>query len=189
MKTTMKMMAVMAVMMGFAFSAMGQQSHYADIVGTASVTAQVSVAKGSDLDFKNVTPGVAKTIDFTNTVTAGTPTTGEKTGRFDITKGANTQITLAFTTLPTDLAGTGDAINEELSIEYTAQLFKDGEIAPHPIATPAQGNTVVVQNSSTTAPYYAASSFQLDLGGTVSPDEAQKAGTYSGTITLTATYN
>ena len=183
----MKFFAVLALT-GFASSAFAQQSDDATITGVAAVTAQVVVTAGTPLDFNNVTPGVAKTINFVETVTAGTATGSETTGHFTITKGANTQVTLAFTTLPTTLAGTGGASGETLPISYTAQLFKAATTA-HPIAAPAQGNTVPVINASTTAPYYATNAFQLDLGGTVSPVNAQVAGTYQSDITLTATYN
>ena len=184
----MKFLAAIGIMMGFAPSTFAQQSDDATIQGVAAVTAQVVVTAGTSLDFKNVTPGVAKTIGFTENVTAGTTTGSETTGHFTITKGANTQVTLEFTTLPTTLAGTGGALGETLPITYTAQLYKLAT-AVHPIAAPAEGNTVPVINASTTAPYYATSSFQLDLGGTVSPINAQVAGTYQSDITLTATYN
>lgn len=187
----MKFLFALALMMGFGLSAFAQvtpQSDNADIKGLANVVAQVAVTKFSDLDFKNVAPGVVKTINFVNTVTAGTTNGGETTGRFDITKGANTQVTLEFTALPTSLDGTGGASGNTLPISYTTQLFKESTTA-HPIAPPAQGNTVIVQNSSTTAPYYATDAFQLDLGGTVTPATTQVAGAYEGVITLTATYN
>jgi len=192
MKTTIKFFAALMVMMGFAMStkAVDPQSANANIVGKASVAAQVTVAKVTDLNFMNVAPGVVKTINFSSAVTAGTANGGETKGQFVITKSANTQVTLDFTTLPTSLAGkTGtDTETKTLPISYTAQLFKTAT-AVHPIAAPEEGNTVPVVNASTTAPYYATDAFQLDLGGTVTPATNQTAGDYESTITLTATYN
>jgi hypothetical protein len=180
-----KFFAALVIMMGFTMGAMAQQNANAVIAGKANVAAQVAVAKVTDLDFKNVTPGVDKTINFVSVVTAGIATGFESTGQWTITKGANTQVTLAFTTLPTTLAGPSAAT---LPIAYTAQLSKAATVA-HPISTPIEGNTVSVANSSTTQPYYATDAFQLDLGGTVSPGAAQTSGAYTADITLTATYN
>jgi len=187
----MRFLATLAIMLVFVMSANAAgQSSNANILGKANVAAQVAVSAGTPLDFKNVTPGIVKTIGFTENVTAGTVTGSETTGHFTITKGVNTQVTLAFTALPTTLNGIATTATEgkTLPVAFTAQLFK-AATAVHPIAAPAQGNTVVVLNASTTAPYYAAASFQLDLGGTVTPDGAQTAGDYESTITLTATYN
>jgi len=180
----MRFFAAIGIMMGFASSTFAEQFADATINGTASVAAQVAVTAGTPLDFKNVTPGVAKTINFINGVTAGTITGSETTGHFFISKGANTQVTLEFTTLPTALVGTSST----LLIAYTAQLFK-ASTTPHPISNPTEGDKVTVSNALTTAPYYATDAFQLDLGGTVSPVDAQVAGTYQSEITLTATYN
>jgi hypothetical protein len=173
------------MVLGFAVGAKAQQSSNATIAGKAKVAAQVAVAKVTDLDFKNVTPGVVKTIGFTNNVTAGIANTGETTGQWTITKSENTQVTLAFTTLPIALDGPSSAT---LPITYTAQLSK-ASTTVHPISAPAQGNTVIVANSSTTQPYYATDSFQLDLGGSVTPAANQTSGDYSANIVLTATYN
>ena len=186
----MKFLATIAIMLGFVLNANAAgQTASGNILGKANVAAQVAVTGGTPLDFKNITPGVPKTIGFTNNVTAGTVTGSETTGHFTITKGVNTQVTLSFTTLPTTLAGKagGTAVGESLPIAYTAQLSKNSDI--HSIAPPVQGNTVPVSNILTTIPFYAAADFQLDLGGTVSPISTQVAGDYESTITLTATYN
>ena len=65
----------------------------ASIQATATVLSALTVAAGQDLQFGNVTPGVNKTVAIAD---AGA-------GRFDITKGANSGVTLSFT-LPTDLS-------------------------------------------------------------------------------------
>lgn len=190
MKTTINFFTVLTILIGFAVNTMGQgQSANANITGKANVAAQVTVTKVTDLDFKNVTPGVQKTINLLGVVTAGTITGGETQGQWTITKGTKTRVTLAFTVLPTALAGivSTPTDGKTLPIAYTAQLSKSG-IDAYAIPAPSQGNTVDV--SQALAPdYYNTDTFQLDLGGTVSPVTNQTAGDYASTITLTATYN
>lgn len=187
----MKFLATVAIMLGFVLNAnaVGQSSN-ASITGKANVAAQVGVTAGTSLDFKNVTPGIVKTIGFTGNVLAGITTTGETSGHFTITKGTNTQVDLTFTTLPTALAGIAATATagKTLPIVFTAQLSK-GAATVHSISSPVQGTNVVVASASTTGPYYATDEFQLDLGGSVTPAGTQTAGDYESTITLTATYN
>ena len=177
--------AALVIMTGFATSAVAQQSDDAFITPKAIVTAQVAVTAGTSLEFKNVTPGVDKTINFAGNVTAGTATGSETAGHFTITKGANTQVTLGLSDLTVDLAGkAGDPnASSTLPITYTHRLT--GLASDYTITTPAS----FVLSQALAPDYYAASTFTLDLGGTVSPINAQAAGEYSTTITLTATYN
>ena len=185
----MKMFAAIALAMGFVSGAMAQgQSKAATIVGKAIVSTQVEVTAGTPLDFKNVAPGVTKTIIFNGSVTAGTATTGETAGHFFITKGVNTNVTLNFTALPNKLVGINDAAGEFLDITYTAQIYKS-TLTAYSLGTPTAASSFSIENSGSTAPYYATDVFQLDLGGSVSPLSTQLAGDYQSDITLTATYN
>jgi len=187
MKTTVKIMAAMAVMMGFAFNAMGQATNTANSTfsGKAVVAAAVSVTKGADLDFKNVTPGVNKTIaakkDAASRVTAGTATGGEAQGYFNITKGADTSMRLTFT-----LPGTLESGTNTLTIDtYKYSIFATSATDDADIAN---GGTVDI-TSADFSNAYQASSFECHIGATVKPTASQVAGSYSGTITLSATYN
>jgi hypothetical protein len=150
----------------------------ANIQAAANVTAAVTVTAGTSLDFKTIMPGVTKTIGLTDNVTAGGVVTGETSGHFAITKGANTQVQLTLSA-PATLTGPGTAI----PITYTYQL--SGETAVAPIAA----FPFTVANSGATADYWSATGFAFDLGGTVVPAATQTSGSYAGTVTLTATYN
>ncbi len=78
---------------GFSFGAATLEAQTsANIQATATVLSAVTVTAGNNLQFGNVTPGVAKTIGIAD---AGA-------GRFDVIKAANQGVTLSFT-LPTDL--------------------------------------------------------------------------------------
>lgn len=180
----MRFFAALAVMMGFAMSANAQTI----IKAKAEVVAAVTVTAGTPLDFKNVAPGVTKTIDLNNTVApATTATGGETTGYWTITKGAKTQVTVSINT-----AANPDLISgsNKLPIAYTGQL-RIGEAAASdkvvfPIADFA--NTPTASNVAGGA-FFNASTFDVDLGGTVTPTGTQASGSYSADITLTATYN
>jgi hypothetical protein len=190
MKTTIRFFAALAIVTGFTLSAKAQTTANAGIGANAVVTAGVTVTAGTALDFKNVVPGVAKTIDLKNTVTAGTATGSETTGYWTITKGANTQVTVDI-----DVASTtylvGVTNTNHLPIASYAARFREGGTAAAPSNESAwsafTGNATA--NSGGTIPFYTASSFIVDLGATVSPIALQAADTYSGTFTLTATYN
>jgi len=189
MKTTMKFFAAIAIMMGFTMGAMAQNTDTKTITANATVAAAVSIggvgAGGANLDFSSVTPGAIKTIGFIDDViTTGTNTGDEKTGHFTITKSANTQVTLDLT----GLKYLKKADNTTLNTTYTAQL---SDAASHTKSIPApvsEATSVTVSNSGSPA-FFADTTFQLDLGGTVTPLTTQPSGAYTATISLTATYN
>ncbi|MEI7849561.1 MAG: hypothetical protein WCK35_27445, partial [Chloroflexota bacterium] len=109
--------------------------------------------------------------------------------KFALTKSASTQVTLAFS-LPTNLV---DGSSHNLAISFadysSSKLAKitNGGASPDIAFTPASGITTA--NTSTTAWAFAATGFDVNIGGTVSPIAGQVAGTYTNTVTLTATYN
>lgn len=186
----MKFFAALVIMMGFTMSAMAQKTANAKINGNATVTAGVTVAKGLDLEFKNVVPGVPKTIDLKNYVSAGTATGGETTGYWTITKGANTQVTIGINTAAvTFLSGIVTATNHLPIGSYTGRL----RIGTAGTPTSEKAITDFASTSTTnvdgTDPFFAASSFYVDLGATVTPATDQAAGSYTAEYTLTATYN
>ncbi|BEG99373.1 DUF4402 domain-containing protein [Bacteroides sedimenti] len=196
MKTTIKILAALAVMMGFSMSVMGQgaQSDNKNITAKAQVIKQLSVTAGSDLSFGMVTQNVSKTIGNNGSILAGTAGTGsvnvgaESVGTFTISKGANTAVTLDFT-LPTELKTTTNAtlpINfADFSGNKLAKLT--GGTADYPF-TPGTGAGALSIGTGT-GNYYTIESFTVNIGGTVVPITTQEQGEYTGTITLTATYN
>jgi len=195
MKTTIRIFATLVLLAGFAVSASAQQTDDAVIQGRAEVVAQVVVNNLQNLSFGMVTPGVTKTISTLGTVIRGTSGVGlivgnEAAGRFSITKGANTQVTLTWNT-PTVLTR-NVAPNETMPISF-ADVALDKMARLH-IATPATNHSwtlgqLVVANTGDTAPFFAATAFDVFVGGSVSPVAGQVAGVYEGNITLTATYN
>jgi hypothetical protein len=198
MKNSTKLFLVLLIITGFGVRAYAQQSDNAVTDAKAEVSALVNVTELQDLIFGVVTPGVTKTIDTDGTVIAGTAGTGatigaEFAGKFSITKGTNTSVTLAFT-LPSNLVNTVPDPDENLAINFVdaggvklAQLaaFNGGQADL--LFTPADGITTA--NSGATAEYYADDDFYVYIGGTVVPTVDQESGVYEGTITLSATYN
>ncbi|MEI7895741.1 MAG: hypothetical protein WCJ26_01800 [bacterium] len=192
MKTTIKLFAASAIIFCFTanLEAQNNQSANANLTASANVAAAVTVAKTTDLAFGNVTPNNVKTINTEGTVVSpGITTGGEVVGKFALTKSASTQVTLAFS-LPTNLV---DGSSHNLAISFadysSSKLAKitNGGASPDIAFTPASGITTA--NTSTTAWAFAATGFDVNIGGTVSPIAGQVAGTYTNTVTLTATYN
>ncbi len=193
MKTTMSFFATLTIILTSAVNIFAQtNTANAPISATANVAAAVTVAKEVDLVFGNVVPGLTKTVGNDGALLAGTAggTTANE-GRFIVTKGINTQVTLGFGTLPSTLLITGGG-TATLPINFTdpstgVQLAKVSDGTNNAPFTPSSG--IVVANASPTTFAYAASTFKVHIGGTVVPTANQLTGTYSGTITLTATYN
>jgi hypothetical protein len=193
MKTTIKLIAAFSIMLLFAADVLAQtNTANAPITASANVAAAVTVAKDVDLYFGNVVPGLTKTVGNDGGLLAGTAGgTIASEGRFIVTKGINTQVTLGFGTLPTNLTITGGG-SETLPINFTdfggtTPLAKVSDGTNNAPFTPASG--IVLANTGATAFAYAASTFKVHIGGTVVPSTSQLTGTYQGTITLTATYN
>jgi len=188
MKTAIKLFASLTIILGLAITTFGQQNASATITGLANVATQVTVAGGGSLEFGNVTPGNVKTVSNSGVVGPGIiGGTTEAAGKFTVSKGVNTQVTLAFT-LPSNL--TSGSANLPISFaDYSstkcARIAKTSQTdVPF---TPSAGITVA--NLGSTVWAFASNSFDVYIGGTVTPDGAQTAGAYTGNITLTATYN
>jgi hypothetical protein len=164
MRTATVLSAVLAAGLSFGAAAVEAQTS-ANIQATATVLSAVTVTGIQDLQFGNVTPGVNKTVAIAD---AGA-------GRFDVTKAASQGLTLSFT-LPTDLSdgtnnlpiGTWTAGWNTSATPAGANGF-DPVAGTNTVATPGTGITVYV-------------------GATVSPAGAQVAGSYSGTVTMSAIY-
>jgi len=203
MKTKIRIFASMLVLAGITVfgtaevQAQTPQSDNAIVVGRAEVVAQVDVTHQADLRFGMVTPGVVKVIGNNGAILLGTAGAStalaggltEGAGQFRVTKGLNTQVTLALT-LPTVLSG---PLTATMPISFTnegaaalARLNVGATDAPWSLVGNSPSLTV---SNATHAAFFAANSFDVFIGGRVSPVAGQVAGTYVGDITLTATYN
>jgi hypothetical protein len=152
---------------GFSFGAVTLEAQTsADIQATATVLSAVTVTAGNDLQFGNVTPGVAKTVGIAD---AGA-------GRFDVIKAATQGVTLSFT-LPTDL--TSGANNLPIG-SWTGGWNTS--------ATPAGATTFTPSPAGTNTAATAGTTISVYVGATVSPAAAQVAGSYTGDVTMSVVY-
>ena len=188
MKNTIKFFATLTIVLGLAVTTFGQQNASATITGLANVATQVTVAGGGSLEFGNVTPGNVKSVSNAGVVGPGIiGGTTEAAGKFTVSKGVNTQVTLAFT-LPSNLTSGSATLPisfADFGTNKCARIAKASQTDIH--FTPSAGITAA--NLGATAWAFASNSFDVYIGGTVTPGGAQTAGAYTGNITLTATYN
>jgi hypothetical protein len=148
-------------------AASAEAQNSASIQATATVLTALTVAAGNNLLFGNVTPGVNKTVAIAD---AGA-------GTFTVTKAATSGVTLSFT-LPTDLTtGGGDLLPiGSWTGAWNTSASTSGANGFTPSA--AGSNTSVTAGTSLT----------VFVGATVSPATTQAAGSYSGTVTMSAVY-
>ena len=162
MRTTTRVSAVLAAVLTLgALPAMAQTGN---IQATANVFQAITVTGAQDLLFGNVFPGVPKTVG----VAAG--------GRFDLLGQASTPVQVAFT-LPTNLV---NGTNNLPIGTWTG--------CTNPTTSPAGCTSFTPSGTATTTGFSAAGAVSVFVGATVTPAAAQPAGTYTGTITLTANY-
>jgi hypothetical protein len=165
MRTATVLSAVLAA--GFSFGAATLEAQTsANIQATATVLSAVTVVAGKDLQFANVTPGVNKTIAIAD---AGA-------GRFDVTKAANQGVTLSFT-LPATLASGANT----LPIGTWTGGWNTS-------ATPTGATTFTPSPAGTNTTATAGTAISVYVGATVAPAAAQVAGSYTGTVTMSAIY-
>ena len=150
-------------------SALAQGSASGNILARANVLTPVTVTPQQDLDFGNVIPGTNKTVAITGTTA----------GRFLVQGTAGSEVQIAFTALPGNLASGGN----NLPIVYGATAAgHNGTNNPATATTfnPATGALANIANPAATLFVW--------LGGTVQPAAAQASGLYTATVTMTATY-
>ncbi len=189
MKNIKKMLCAAAIIAAFGMNAFAQQDNPTDdIKARAEVRVLINVTGAQDLEFQNVQVGEAKTVNTRDEVTAGTSSGDEKSGRFDITKGASTDVKVEFTTLPPSLAGPGEAT---LPINFDGEAF--GRLNLTPILTGGidfnPTSAINTPNDGGTVDFFNATAFSVFLGGTVTPEAEQVVGTYDADVTLTVSYN
>ncbi len=163
MRTTTRVSAVLAALLSLTVSAQAQS---ANITATATVFQAMTVTGARTLDFGNVFPGVAKSIG----VAAAT------SGRFDLTGQSSANVNLTFT-LPTNL--TSGANNLPIGT-WTGCTNATNTTTGCTSFTPS--------GTATASAFSGAGALFVWVGGTVTPGGAQAAGTYTGTVTLTAAY-
>jgi hypothetical protein len=165
MRTATVLSAVLAA--GFSVGAATAEAQTsATIQATATVLSAITVAAGNDLQFGNVTPGVNKTVAIAD---AGA-------GRFDVTKGVNSGVTLSFT-LPTDLS---DGTNNLPIGTWTGGW--------NTTPTPAGATAFTPSAAGTNTAVTAGTAIHVYVGATVSPAAAQPAGAYTGDVTMSVVY-
>ena len=163
MRTLTRVSAAVAALLSLATAAEAQS---ANINATAVVYQAMTVTGARTLDFGNVFPGVSKAIAVAD------PTSG----RFDLTGQASANVNLTFT-LPTNL--TSGANNLPIGT-WTGCTNATNTTAGCSSFTPS--------GSASPTAFSGAGALFVWVGGTVTPAANQAAGTYNGTVTLTAAY-
>ncbi len=184
----MKFFAVIILLAGFSVATYAQTPTpvVLGITGHADVQALITITSGVPLEFGNVTPGNVKAIGTANNILHGQAGgLTETSGSWTVGKGANTQVTLAFT-LPDNLVNGSYQLPITFSDYSTTKLGKIGtkDVSLGSTLTPSFVINSVDYNSE-----YQSSSILVKVGGTVSPIALQASGSYSAAITLSATYN
>jgi hypothetical protein len=150
--------------------------------GTGSASTQITV---------NIVPGVEvntiSDLDFgavgSNTGVSTLGTADDSAGRFLITGAENAEITIGFSA-PSHLAGNGDyaiPFTSRLAYSHSTSALTGNytEINPH---SPPPLRLSTDPAGTSTGSIYISVSGSIDVGNI-------PAGTYSGTVTLSATYN
>lgn len=163
MRTLTRVSAFVAAFLSLASVAQAQS---ANINATATVFQAMTVTGARDLAFGNVFPGVAKAVG----VAAAT------SGRFDLTGQASANVDLTFT-LPANL--TSGANNLPIGT-WTGCTNGTNTTTGCTAFTPSA--------SATSTAFSGAGALFVWVGGTVSPAANQAAGSYTGTVTMTAAY-
>ena len=187
----MKFFAAFIIMIGFAMTSFAQGTSTNHITGDATVVAQVLVSPVTSLEFGNVTPGFVKTISTLGTVVVGGNSGGGNTptaGKFTVTKSEQSQVTLTWL-LPENLTKTG-GVNMPISFaDYSGGKCGAIVAGAGPTTTAFTPGAALAISTGAFNAAFTAGTFDVLLGGTVTPANAQATGAYTADITLTATYN
>ena len=143
-----------------------------DISATANVIAQINVNGEQALDFGSIAPGATSTVAVTDAASVG---------RFSVAGNGGT-LDLDFNLSNADLTGPG----VDIPITFGAGSAAWGADASSPTNTFDPSSTEGVTTALSADPD---GTIFVFIGGSITAAADQTAGTYSGTITLTATYN
>jgi Domain of unknown function (DUF4402) len=141
----------------------------ASIPAQAVVQTALTAATVRGLDFGSTFGGIAKTILPSDV----------SSGEVAFTGGPDAEITVTFTTLPATLAGPGTP----LPLTYGANAA-----ATNPAGTRTGASTFDPTVPRTVRLNTTTGLLSLYLGGTVTPPANQAAGTYTGTVNVSAAY-
>jgi spore coat protein U-like protein len=185
MQNTAKILIMAAFAVGFGTFANAQS---ASISANATVVSEIVVANVNNLNFGTVVVGQKKSITAyeVEEVSSGPVLGSANPGRFRVNAQRGSYVSISFD-FPTNLLGTGGS-QLPIYFSWDAQPDKvivvtDGdynEAAPLILGTAYQINNY---NALSETPFY-----EFVIGGQVDATSAT-AGTYTGTITLSATYN
>jgi spore coat protein U-like protein len=178
-------------------SAFAQSTANASASASARVIEPVTVTKADTLNFGNVAPSITKVIGVDGGVLVGTVSGGESSAKFDITKGQNVPLFLGLT-LPTALTAGSNSLPISFADQGSDVLGDLSQFAVNEVSlagcsvetlTPTTNETWFDVQESPQACAYRSTEFRVRIGGRVIPASSQVSGLYTGTITLTATYN
>lgn len=147
-------------------AASAAEAQSASIAATATVVTPITVTGTAPLAFGNVFQGVNKTIAFSDATS----------GRFTLTGYLNSQVALTFT-LPTTLSSGANTMPIN-----TYDVRRNGTNAT------AGATALTVTSGTPVNTNFVTGNLFVFVGGRVQPAAAQAAGTYTGSIVLTAAY-
>lgn len=195
MKKLVKIIVVAAFAIGFGVTAQAQDRS-ASIETNAEVFDAISVTQISSLEFGQVMKGAKKYISLEGVAASSdgdaVSSVGIRAGSFRVNAGAGAAVTLTFNNLSAlTLVGEGDnrptmpiLFNQnhlgdpETTLGYGTS---DSDITPLVLGA----NSIVFPSTSVEN----ANGTYVYVGATVNPAADQASGEYTGTLTLTATYN
>lgn len=169
---TLKIFAAALILVAVSVNVQAQDPIDVDV--SATIIAEITTTFGADLTFGGVTAGTTAIMNPTNgnTSNVGVNDIDEAFGRIDINGLSGREVTITFAGI--DLTG-GDGGDD---IAYTPQIAlgtSEGTVG---------GNAV----TSGTAIALPANDSYLHIGGSISPDIDQRAGVYSGEMTINIDY-
>lgn len=140
------------------------------LFGVAPVVIAQSGATGlRPLSFGTLLPAIPATI---------LPTDPSNSGEFTLTGNKNAQVTITFS-LPSTMTGPGGASIPLSFGGSSAGYSRSSSTSSETIFDPRTAQQVQLAHNGTGAVY---------LGGTASPGSSQRAGSYSASVTLSATF-
>jgi len=195
MKNLVKFSFVVAFFAAIGFSANAQTSNSTIDVG-AKVFDQITVEGFRDLTLGQVMRNTVKTVDIDGTITSnsnGESGSGVQVGVFKVFAGAGSDVTLDFAGISTLSDGTNtmaitfndgsnDLVGYGLDPDDASAAVRFSSFE----AIVATGQTA---NSFPTNTIDNKNGIVVYVGAKVTASETQASGTYTGTVTLTATYN
>lgn len=200
MKKLVKIFVVAVFALGFGVTAQAQNGQGSNSINaTATVLGNIEVEGATPLSFGQVMPGFSKyvpMIDGVNGVVSNSGGTvnslGVTSGLFKIFAAPGSSIAIGFEVEP---MMSGDA---ELALDFNKGLSPTGTETTVAWSTGGDGASVTelrIESTNTIASFPTAeietdkNGIYVYVGGTVRPTSTQANGTYTGSLTLRATYN